>query len=109
VLHFHAFTTAEFQWTLKATLGEYSASPGCTRFFCRECGSFLVWQGGEVEDFEVTVGTIDEKWLIGQSGFGKELADPNGDHFYVENEILGVTDSNLGTKFLQGSAGGPLR
>lgn len=41
---------------------------------------------------------------LGGKGFG-------GEHFWVKNEIRGVTDliCKEGTRFLEGSSGGPLK
>jgi hypothetical protein len=38
------------------------------------------------------------------------LANPAGDHFYIRNEIQGITDgvASIGTKFWEGSKEGPM-
>jgi hypothetical protein len=91
-------------------LGDYSHSPGIHRFFCQKCGGTLAWQdekdGGLIE---FTVGTVDEKWLIGDEatkgegkaieGYGYALADPNGMQYWSEKIIKGVTDNLPGPKY----------
>lgn len=91
-------------------MGDYSHTPGIHRFFCRKCGGTLAWQderdGGAIE---FTVGTVDEKWLIGEGakegdgktteGFGVTLADPNGTQFWSVKMIRGVTDTLPGPKY----------
>jgi hypothetical protein len=78
-------------------LGDYSHTPGIHRFFCRECGGTLAWQdekdGGALE---FTVGTVDEKWLMGEDGI--TLADPNGKQFWSMRMIKGVTDTLPGPR-----------
>jgi hypothetical protein len=45
-----------------------------------------------------------------RGGYGIELANPAGDHFFVRNQIPGVTDkvSFSGTKFWKDSKDGPM-
>jgi hypothetical protein len=107
-------------WTSKSTYAEYSSSPGCYRAFCKVCGSTLGWIDNKANtDVELGVGTFDEEFLIGErdskgkpigGAYGLALANPEGDHYYVENEIRGVTDgiSISGTRFWKGSANGPM-
>ena len=69
-------------------------------------------------DIEVAIGTIDEQFLLGErddkdkplGAYGLALANPDCDHFYIRNEIPGVTDkvASLGTKFWEGSTRGPM-
>jgi len=69
-------------------------------------------------DIELAVGTVDEEFLVGErkdddttsGGFGVVLANPNADHFWVRNEIRGVTDGlgKDGTRFWKGSKEGAL-
>jgi hypothetical protein len=67
---------------------------------------------------ELAVGTFDEEFLVGvrdtkegepHGGYGFALANPAGDHFFIRNEIPGVTDkfSILGTKFWKDNKDGP--
>lgn len=109
IVHWHSVTGPELKWTSKSTLGEYSHTPGIHRFFCRECGGTLAWQderdGGAIE---FTVGTVDEKWLIGEDanendgktaeGYGIALANPNGTQYWSVKMIKGVTDTLPGPK-----------
>ncbi|KAH8808117.1 hypothetical protein F5884DRAFT_752670 [Xylogone sp. PMI_703] len=110
---------SELKWLSKSTYAEYNSSPGCYRAFCSNCGSPLLWISSEAKaDVELAVGTFDEEFLIGkkdpdgyfQGGYGVALANPNGDHFYVENEIKGVTEdiSRLGTRYLKTSKEGAI-
>jgi hypothetical protein len=67
---------------------------------------------------EIAVGTIDEKFLVGErdgedkpkGAYGMALVNPAGDHFYIRNEIQGITEgvASTGTKFWEGSKEGPM-
>lgn len=68
---------------------------------------------------ELAVGTFDEEFLVGvrdteegepRGGYGMALANPEGDHFFVSNQIPGVTDkvSVSGTKFWKNTQDGPM-
>jgi hypothetical protein len=109
IVHWHSVTGPELTWTSKSTLGDYSHTPGVHRFFCRRCGGTLAWQGErEGGAIEFTVGTVDEKWLIGENAeegdgktteeYGTALADPAGTQFWSEKMIKGVTDTLPGPK-----------
>lgn len=95
----------------QATYTEYESSPGCYRGFCRQCGSPLLWRSiRETETVDFFIGTIDERWILGQikpgtemiteygtlvdrtGGLGAELCTPNYRQYYQENVIPGVTD-----------------
>ncbi|KAJ5675988.1 hypothetical protein N7462_008885 [Penicillium macrosclerotiorum] len=90
---------------------EYSSSPGRFRGFCIKCGSSLIWRSEDKKDtLDLYVGTIDERWLIGEKvkgserktkngivfervgSVGKELCTPSEFQFYYENAIPGITD-----------------
>lgn len=45
-----------------------------------------------------------------KGAFGLALANPEADHFYIRNEIVGVTDgiASAGTKFWKGSKEGAM-
>ncbi len=112
--------TSDLTWLSKSTYAEYNSSPSCYRAFCKNCGSFLSWTDRSVpEDVELLVGSLDEEFLVGErdsedkplGAFGVALANPEGDHFYVRNEIAGVTDGLTvrGRKYLKGSEGGGLQ
>jgi hypothetical protein len=103
----------------QSTYAEYNSSPGCYRSFCKRCGSALAWFDHQVNtDIELAVGSIDEQFLLGDrddkdkplGAYGIALANANGDHFHVRNEIPGVTEgvASSGTRFWEGSKGGPL-
>ncbi|KAI9781808.1 MAG: hypothetical protein M1835_004181 [Candelina submexicana] len=81
----------------------YASSPGVYRAFCNTCGSSLYMHYAEIEKEELAlaVGTLDEKWLIGQKtgdgierkgGYGRELGTPTGGTVWFQNRIEGVTD-----------------
>lgn len=67
---------------------------------------------------EIAVGTIDEEFLVGErdgedkprGAYGMALVNPGGDHFYIRNEIQGITDgvASTGTKFWEGSKEGSM-
>ena len=110
VIHWHTVTGPELKWTSTSTLGNYSHTAGVHRFICTKCGGTLAWQdekdGG---DIEFTVGTVDEKYLIGDrtgdgngkalaEGYGSILADPSGRQCWSSKMIKGVTDNLPGPK-----------
>jgi hypothetical protein len=76
----------------------------------------LGWTDGDTE-IELAVGSFDEEFLVGErdgdgmglGAYGVALANPEGDHFYVKNEIKGVTDevSAKGTRFRTVTKDGP--
>ncbi|KAJ7272983.1 Mss4-like protein [Mycena rebaudengoi] len=116
IYHFHTVKNSELTWLSKATYAEYNSSPGCYRAFCQKCGSSLGWTDGDTE-IELAVGSFDEEFLVGErdgdgmglGAYGVALANPEGDHFYVKNEIKGVTDevSAKGTRFRTVTKDGP--
>ncbi|KAH8821351.1 DUF636 domain protein [Xylogone sp. PMI_703] len=99
---------------------EFNSSPRCYRGFCGNCGSPLIWRSDDKAHMDLYIGTIDEKWLIGEKvegsekqtefgvvserkgGIGKLLATPNQYQYWYENVIEGVTDNlDGGVKYLQ--------
>jgi hypothetical protein len=119
VYHFHTATASELTWLSKSTYAEYNSSPGCVRGFCKNCGSPLFWTDNKVNtDIELAVGTFDEEYLMGgrdsddkpTGAFAMALANPEGDHHHVRNQIQGITDgiSVLGTRYWKGSKEGPM-
>ncbi|KAJ7491167.1 Mss4-like protein [Mycena latifolia] len=109
VLNFHS-----------STYTEYESSATCRRAFCRNCGSSIAWMDREVDaEIELTTGCFDEEFLVGErdardrplGAYGVALANPQGCHFYLRNEIEGVTDgeSAKGTRFWEGSKGGAMK
>jgi hypothetical protein len=82
----------------------------------------MIWRSEDnVETLDLFLGTIDERWLVGEKvegsqekcnefggvserkgGFGKQLATPNQFQFWFENAIGGVTDIlSGGEKYLR--------
>ncbi|KAB8070407.1 Mss4-like protein [Aspergillus leporis] len=93
------------------TYKEYRSSEKCLRGFCSECGSSLIFRSEETpKELHVFLGTIDEKWLIGEKvkgtekltergvaferdgGLGGILGTPSYVQIYYENAVPGVTD-----------------
>ncbi|KAJ6531249.1 Mss4-like protein [Mycena capillaripes] len=119
VVNFHTVKTTEITWLSKSTYAEYNSSAHFVRPFCKNCGSSLGWMDRSIGDeIELTAGTFDEEFLLGDrdeedrplGAYGVALANPEGDHFYLRNEIRGVTDadSNKGTRFWKGSKEGSM-
>ncbi|CAG8977915.1 hypothetical protein HYALB_00001794 [Hymenoscyphus albidus] len=115
---FHTAHAKELTWLSQSTYQEYNSSPGCYRAFCNNCGSSLGWtdqKKGANTDWELAVGTFDEEFLLGKrdeegvlrGGYGVALANFGGPHFWVQNEIPGVTGGICkgGTRFWEGSKG----
>jgi len=67
----------------------------------------------------MAVGGFDEDYLVGErdeddrpkGAFGVHLANAEGDHFHVRNEVGSITEwvSSKGTRFWKGSKEGPLK
>jgi len=95
---------------------EYESSPRCFRGFCSRCGSSILWRSDDQkENIDLLLGTVDERWLVGEKGhdgrriggFGKELATPNDNQIWCENEIPGCTDLlHGGLRYLKGHDNG---
>lgn len=81
------------------------------------CGTSLIWRSDDKKDtLDLYVGTIDERWLVGErvkdsekttkhgvmvervGSLGKELCTPSEFQFYYENAIPGITDLVPGGK-----------
>ncbi|KAI4144640.1 MAG: hypothetical protein LQ341_002605 [Variospora aurantia] len=109
---------------------EFSSSKGVYRGFCSACGTSYTWRSEERPDvIELFVGTIDEKWLIGdrtekvssesltepgvfekvlsadEGAFGREICTPRVGQMFQRNAIKGVTDGKMGGKSLDFSMG----
>ncbi|KAK5289088.1 hypothetical protein LTR16_003151, partial [Cryomyces antarcticus] len=97
---------------------QYRSSPGAPRGFWSDCGSALTFSwDSQPERFEVWLGSLDEKWVIGdkvagtekettygrvvehRGGIIKELYG-NADNIFFENAIVGMTDKLPSKKFL---------
>lgn len=108
-----------------ATYREYSSSSGRYRGFCGNCGSPLIWRSeDDRRTVDLFLGTIDERWLVGEKvedsekktkhgvvferegSVGRQLCTPSEFQSYYENAIPGVTDLlRGGQRFL--TEGGP--
>ncbi|KAF7364057.1 Mss4-like protein [Mycena sanguinolenta] len=110
MLNFHTINLSELIWLSKTTYAEYNSSPPSRffRVFCNTCGSTIGWlDRGEYREMEIAVGTIDEDFLVGErdaedrpvGGFGEALVNVQGEHYYLRNEVKGVTDVSQGTWF----------
>ncbi|KAI4157143.1 MAG: hypothetical protein L6R39_000740 [Caloplaca ligustica] len=106
---------------------EFSSSKGVYRGFCSACGTAFTWRSEETRDeIEILIGTIDEKWLIGdrtekvssqnftepgvfekvldaeEGALGREICTPRAGQMYVRNAIKGATDARLvGKRFVE--------
>ncbi|KAL8721263.1 MAG: hypothetical protein Q9225_002005 [Loekoesia sp. 1 TL-2023] len=106
---------------------EFSSSKGVYRGFCSSCGTAFSWRSEETPDeLEILIGTIDEKWLIGdrtqqvssqsltnpgsfekvlnadEGALGRDICTPQAGQMYVRNAIKGATDMRLaGTRFVE--------
>ena len=101
-------------------LVEFHSSAHGRRSFCGTCGSALSWRHDECpQEIEILIGTIDEKWLIGdrtervksedlanvgvwdkvlqeEGDIGKDLSYPAHGNYFFRNAIKGVTDKKMG-------------
>lgn len=82
-------------------LATYSATTVFIRYFCRNCGSLLVWgTDPDQGDMGFTSRTVGEKWLITQrdedgkpkGGFGVDLANPTSTWFWALNKVKDTHD-----------------
>lgn len=99
------------------TYVEYESSPRRYRGFCGRCASPLIWRSADkTETLDFFLGTIDERWLVGEivpgtekvtkhgtvferkGGLGRELCTPNHMQHFQQNVIPGVTDLLKGGK-----------
>jgi hypothetical protein len=119
VFNFHTVQTTEITWLSKSTYAEYNSSAHSFRAFCKNCGSSIAWINRSINsEIELAAGTFDEEFLVGDrdeedkplGAYGVALANPKGDHFYLRNEIHGVTEagSTKGTRFWKGSKEGSM-
>ncbi|TKA44523.1 hypothetical protein B0A49_13437 [Cryomyces minteri] len=103
---------------------QYRSSPVATRGFCGDCGSALTFSwDSQPEQFEIWLGSLDEKWVIGDKVAGSEKETAHGTVFerrggiikelygnahniFFENAIVGMTDKLPGKRFLTRSQDG---
>ncbi|KAL8764318.1 MAG: hypothetical protein Q9184_000023 [Pyrenodesmia sp. 2 TL-2023] len=139
--HLITIKPSQLRWTnpspssnLKASepYKEFSSSKGVYRGFCSACGTAFTWRTDETADeIEILIGTIDEKWLIGnrtekvssesltepgvfekvlsaeEGALGREICSPRAGHMFMRNAIKGATDARLvGTRFVEVSQKG---
>ncbi|KAF5670311.1 DUF636 domain-containing protein [Fusarium denticulatum] len=78
---------------------EYMSSPGRFRGFCGDCGTSIAWRSADYTPiFDLYLGTLDEKYLVGDGVVAKTLATPNGTQYWLQNAVHGVTDVLEGGK-----------
>ncbi|EGU83549.1 hypothetical protein FOXB_05959 [Fusarium oxysporum f. sp. conglutinans Fo5176] len=71
-----------------ASFKEYMSSPGRFRGFCGDCGTSLTWRSADYTPiFDLYLGTLDEKYLVGDGVVAKTLATPNGTQYWMQNSI----------------------
>lgn len=106
---------------------EFSSSKRVYRGFCSSCGTAFSWRSDETADeIELFIGTIDEKWLIGNraeqvssqsltdkntfdrvlseddGALGRDICTPAAGQMYLRNAIKGATDMRLvGKRFVE--------
>ncbi|KAJ7354399.1 Mss4-like protein [Mycena albidolilacea] len=114
IFHFHTVKNTEITWLSKSTYAEYNSSADFFRAFCNKCGCSIAWINfGVGTEIELAAGSIDEEFLVGNrdaddkplGAYGIPLANLEGEHLYVRNEIVGVTDAHTvhGTRFWKGT------
>ncbi|KAL8854278.1 MAG: hypothetical protein Q9221_000992 [Calogaya cf. arnoldii] len=106
--------------TPPAAFKEFSSSKGVYRGFCSSCGSSFTWRSEATPgEIEMLIGTIDEKWLIGdrtekvssesltepgnfekvldsdEGALGREICTPSAGQMFVRNAIKGATDVRM--------------
>ncbi|KAL9582889.1 MAG: hypothetical protein Q9212_003034 [Teloschistes hypoglaucus] len=131
--HFITVETSQLRWSNPAegldtpeSFKEFSSSKGVYRGFCSACGTAFTWRSAAEPGVEILIGTVDEKWLIGdrtekvssqsltkegafeevlnadEGALGRELCTPTGGQMYVRNAIKGATDTRLvGKRFVE--------
>jgi hypothetical protein len=120
IYNLHIIQNSEITWLSKATYAEYNSSAQNFRAFCKNCGSSIGWMDRSVgKEIGLAVGTIDEEFLVGArdredkplGAYGVALANPKSHHYYIRNEIQGVTDtvSRQGTGFWRASKEGAMK
>ncbi|KAI4245365.1 MAG: hypothetical protein L6R42_010201, partial [Xanthoria sp. 1 TBL-2021] len=132
--HLITVTPSQLRWLSESDDGrpsaafkEFSSSKGVYRGFCSSCGCAFTWRSDATADeIEILIGTIDEKWLIGdrtkkvsseslaepgnfekvlnadEGALGREICTPTGGQMFVRNSIKGATDVRLaGKRFVE--------
>ena len=101
-------------------LAHFHSSAHGRRGFCITCGSTVSWRHEEnPKEIEILLGTVDERWLIGdrtervqsedltkpgaweemlrdEGDVGKDLCYPAYGNSFFRNAVKGVTDRKLG-------------
>jgi hypothetical protein len=72
---------------------KYKSSENCTRSFCSNCGSQLIWENNNDNTIDIGIGTLDNPEDI--------VKIKPKYHFWTENKILSI-DLNI-PKYLQGN------
>ncbi|KAJ7700246.1 hypothetical protein B0H14DRAFT_3034301 [Mycena olivaceomarginata] len=112
IYNLHIIQNSEITWLSKATYAEYNSSAQNFRAFCKNCGSSIGWMDRSVgKEIELAVGTIDEEFLVGARDREDKPWAPTAHHYYIRNEIQGVTDtvSRQGTRFWRASKEGAMK
>ncbi|KAL8787802.1 MAG: hypothetical protein Q9213_001989 [Squamulea squamosa] len=132
--HFITFKPSQLRWLNESheaqpppAYKEFSSSKGVYRSFCSSCGCAFTWRSDETPDeVEMMIGSIDEKWLIGdrtekvsseslaepgvfekvlaadEGAVGREICTPTGGQMFVRNAVGGATDVRLaGKRFVE--------
>lgn len=89
-------------WKGRKELVEYSHTTTTHRGFCPRCGSTLTWRAAEGNEIEISVGSIDEEFLVGKNAWGRQLTEPTAGNFYSANHIEGFPYSKVGERFSEG-------
>ncbi|KAK6201799.1 hypothetical protein LQW54_009378 [Pestalotiopsis sp. IQ-011] len=98
IWHCHTIPVESLTYaTETTTLKDFRATKDIKRGFCTNCGSFLYfWEEGSDKIF-ISVGCVDQEYLVGgEGGYGFALASTSGDNVFCENEIPGVTAGWVG-------------
>ncbi|KAF4997684.1 hypothetical protein FGRMN_3716 [Fusarium graminum] len=97
----HNFPVTSVTFTSQTTLSRYNATPGATRGFCSNCGSWLFWRQEKSDSISLSVGTVDKDAL---KRWGKQLAYSEV-HLWSEDTIEEITDHLPGEKWRHDAEG----
>ncbi|KAI4093194.1 MAG: hypothetical protein LQ344_003021 [Seirophora lacunosa] len=134
ISHFMTLGSSQLRWANPSDgtaaaepYKEFSSSKGVYRGFCSACGTAILWRSEEnAEEIDLFIGSIDEKWLIGdrtekvssesltepgvfekvlsadEGALGRAICTPQMGQMFVRNAIKGVTDARLvGKRFVE--------